>query len=191
MNDSVGPGFEAIRDVIRNTPPNGLVATMPWVGWGLLPGNDLPAAPALREMRSQLWQHQLKAQDLSPDAPDLAGGIVFTTSRQPLPTWQAARPLAFVATMLGDRRLTEEQEINSETVRLLEALRYLRQLTASEAEAHMYKDPARAIGGVRASLFDQRMPPEATAMTLLTVCETIRSLEAIKQRQAKAKEEQK
>jgi hypothetical protein len=160
---------------------------MPWLGWAdvaLHRSGELPAAVALREMRSQLWAHQLKAQDLSADDPDLAGGIVFTTNRQPLPTWQAARPLAFVATMLGDPRLTEEQEVAGETVRLLEALRYLRQLTASEAEAHLYKDPARAIGGVRASVFDQRMPPEATAMTLMTVCETIKSLEAIKARRA-------
>jgi len=88
---------------------------------------------------------------------------------------------------LRDPRLTERGEIQGEIVRLMEALRYLRQLTASQSEAHMYKDPAKAIGGVRASLFDQRMPPEATAMTLLTVCETLRSLEAIKKREAEGK----
>lgn len=179
----------AIRRDFRDTQPGFLVGQMPWLGWAereIHDADDIPSAPALREMRSQLWAHQLQAQDLSPDDRDLAGGIVFSTNRQPLPTWQAARPLAFVATMLGDPRLTEDKELASETVRLLEALRYLRQLTAEEPEAHMYKDPARAIGGVRASVFDQRMPPEATAMTLMAVCETIKSLDEIKARQAAA-----
>jgi hypothetical protein len=90
--------------------------------------------------------------------------------------------------MLGDQRLTEDAEVPQETMRLLESLRFLRQLTADEAECHMYKDPAKALGGVRNSLFDQRMPPEATAMTLLAVCETIKSLEAIKARNAAPKE---
>lgn len=179
----------AVRQAFLKVSPGSIVAQMPWLGWAELrlhATGDVPSAPALREMRSQLWAHQLRAEDLSVEDRDLAGGIVFTTTRQPLPTWQAARPIAFVATMLGDPRLTEDRELATETVRLLEALRYLWQLTAEDAEAHMYKDPARAIGGVRASVFDQRMPPEATAMTLMAVCETIRSLDEIKRRQAAA-----
>jgi hypothetical protein len=138
-------------------------------------------------MRAELWKHQLPTG--SELAEDLSGGVLFTTGHQPIPTWQAARPLAFVATMLGDPATTQPEEVPAELVRLLKSLRFLRQLTAEAAEAHMYKDPPRAIGGVRASLFDQRMPPEATAMTLLAVCETIKSLQAIKQRQAKEREE--
>jgi hypothetical protein len=165
---------------------------MPWAGWAELlcsrttAGREIPSAPALREMRAQLWQHQLKGEDLPGEALDMAGGIVFTTTRQPLPTWQAARPLAFIATMLGDPALTEEKEVPGELARLLASLRFLRQLTADEPESHMFKDAGRARGGVRASLFDQRMPPEATAMTLLAVCETIRSLDEIKARRAGA-----
>lgn len=177
----------AVRKSFLGSPNPQLVTQMPWLGWAelVLCGNgEIPSAAALREMRSLVWQHQLKAEDLPPQAADLAGGIMFTSSRQPLPTAQSARPLAFIATMLGDPRLTEPGEIPAEIVRLMASLRFLRQLTASEAEAHMYRDPSRAIGGVRLSLFDQRMPPEATAMTLLTVCETLRSLEAIRQRQA-------
>lgn len=181
----------ASRAAFRETSPAQLVSQMPWLGWSQtcwtawLDGGlrePIPAAAGLREMRAMVWQHQLKTEDLPTEAADLAGGIMFTTSRQPLPTWQAARPLAFIATMLGDPRLTDANEIDAELAHLLASLRFLRQLTADEAECHMYKDPAGAIGGVRNSLFDQRMPPEATAMTLLTVCETLRSLDAIKAR---------
>ncbi len=185
-----------VARVLSRTPPGELVGQMPWLGWAAVlafeggPGHEagaIPAAPALREMRVQLWQHQLTPENLSADARDLAGGIVFTTSRQPLPTWQSARPLAFIGAMLGDPRFTDDNEVDTELIHLLASLRFLRQLTADEAECHMYKDPAKAIGGVRNSLFDQRMPPEAAAMTLLAVCETLKSLDAIKARQAGGK----
>jgi hypothetical protein len=179
---------------LAEVPPAEIVSQMPWLGWAASPiGStskgpvDVPAAPALREMRAQLWEHQLRAESLVSEEADLAGGIAFVASQRPMPTSQAARPLAFVATMLGDERLTGKDEVSAELARLLESLRFLRQLTADEAECHMYKDPATALGGVRNSLFDQRMPPEATAMTLLTVCETLKSLDAIKARQAAPK----
>jgi hypothetical protein len=110
-------------------------------------------------------------------------GIVFTASRNPLPTWHSARPIAFMATMLGDDRLTGGDEFARELNQLLGSLRFLRQLSAGEAEGHMYRSPRRAMWGVRASVWDQRMPPEATALTLLTVCETVRSLQAVRERQ--------
>lgn len=183
----------AVTRVFRDTPPGELVSQMPWLGWGALdasamlagPGVDpgsipLPAGVALREMRSLMWRHQLRTESLAASDRDLAGGIVFTASRAPLPSWHAARPLAFAATMLGDPRLTDPSETSREIVRLLASLRFLRQLTAGEAEGHMYADSARAAGGVRIAPWDQRMPVDATAMTLLAVCETLRSLDAIR-----------
>jgi hypothetical protein len=190
----------AVRSGFRDVSAGALVGLMPWLGWAELTyarfqpepaaPSELPSAVALREMRSLVWKHQLRAEDLPPDQQDLAGGIVFASSKhgQVLPTWQVARPLAFIATMLGDERLTEEKEVPAELSRLLASLRFLRQLTAGEAEGHMYANPALAMGGVRASVFDQRMPPEATALTLMTVCETLQSLENIRARQEKAPE---
>jgi hypothetical protein len=183
----------ALRQLYRETPPGLLVTHMPWLGWAELtlariedqPGvrNDVPAEVALRQMREQIWNHQLTEDILEPERRDLAGGIVFTASRNPLPTWHSARPMAFVATMLGDDRLTGSDEFARELNRHLESLRFLRQLTAGEAEGHMYRTPRRAMWGVRSSVWDQRMPPEATALTLLTVCETVRSLQAVRERQ--------
>lgn len=175
----------AVRKTFLATPAAQLVSQMPWLGWAelrLSPTGDVPAAAALREMRAMVWQNQLKREDLPAGSEDLAGGIMFTASKQPLPTWQSARPLAFVATMLGDPRLTSDAEVPGEVAKLLGSLRFLRQLTASEVEARMYVNPGTAVGGVRSSLFDQRMPPDATAMTLLTVCETLKSLDAIQAR---------
>lgn len=176
----------AIRALYLRLGPGKLPAAMPWLGWADLNTESAthePAIGALRDLRAVIWGHQLRPETLPPSQHDLAGGILFTSSPQPMPTWHTARPLAFIATMLGSEKLTENREVAGELSRLLLSLRFLRQLTAGEAECFMYENPDRAQGGVRASLWDQRMPIEATAMTLITVSETIRSLDAIRTRQ--------
>lgn len=177
---------EWVRRIYRETPPAELVSQMPWLGWAELtlagPGGAVSSATALRSMRSLLWQHQLAQADLPPDSPDLEGGIVFTASKNPLPTWQAARPIAFAATMVGDPRLTEPGEAARETARLLSSIRFLRQLAADEAAGHMYQSPPKAMWGVRAALWDQSMPLDASALTLLAVCETLSSADALSKR---------
>jgi hypothetical protein len=189
----------AVRAVYRETPATQLVGRMPWLGWAERdlagiegPEAKIPAAVALREMRELVWKHQLTGADAGAEAPDLVGGIVFTSARNPLPTWQCARPLAFVATMLGDLRLTEPAETTPELGKLVGSLRFLRQLAADSAVCHMYQDRARGLWGVRAAVWDQHMPPDAESLTLLTVTETLRSLDAIGKRpRAKAEEKKK
>ncbi|MCC6659846.1 MAG: hypothetical protein IT437_03060 [Phycisphaerales bacterium] len=170
----------------RDTPPGGLVGQMPWMGYAEVVRSregPIAAAVALRDMRDLVWKNQLQADALPYSERDLAGGIVFTASRSPNPSWQAARPLAFIAMMLGDPRLTEPREMMPELTRLTVSLRFLRQLTAGPAECHMYADPGRAMWGVRASLWDQSMPVDATAVTLMAVCDTLRSLDALRHRE--------
>jgi hypothetical protein len=130
-------------------------------------------------MRQQVWEHQVGAVDIDEDSLDLAGGIVFTKGASPLPTWQCTRPLAFIATMLADARLTEPKERNQELGRLLHALRFIRQLQVDESVGWMAPKPGQAVGGVRAAPWDHSMPPDATSMALLVVVETLKSLEAL------------
>lgn len=183
----------AVRRVFRDTPDGGLVTHMPWLGWAEVRlvaiesevrGEDLdvPAAVSLRRMRSTLWQHQLNEFDAGPDGQDLVGGILFTAARNPLPTWHAARPLAFAATMLAHPALTEPAESSGELARLLTSLRFLRQLQADESVVWIYPAPERALGAVRAALWDQRMPADASCFALLTVCETLESLDRMTRR---------
>ena len=98
-----------------------------------------------------------------PDSPDLLGGIVFTAARNPLPTWQAARPVAFAATMLADPRLTPPAQVSEQTAALMRSLRFLMQLTADDAGLHMFRDRERALGGVREAPWNQRMPLQPVA----------------------------
>lgn len=177
-----------LRAVYREAGPGMLVSHMPWIGWAelamLSPQEPVPAAVALRGVRDLVWEHQLRPEDVMELGPDLAGGVVFTASRMPVPTWHTSRVAAFLATMMGDSRLTDPEEELREITHVMASLRFLRQLAADEDVVWASAAPQEALWGVRAALWDQRQTPEATAMTLLAVCETIRSLEAIAARQS-------
>ena len=175
-----------LRALYRATPPGNLVGLMPWLGWAelrLAGAAPVPAHAALRQVRDLVWEHQLRAQDTGYAERDLAGGIVFTRGAVALPTWSTARPTALCATMLGDPRLTTPAETPAEVVRLIASMRFLRQLSARGLECAFYPRADLAAGGVRAALWDPRMPPEATAMTMLAVAEFLRSLDALESRQ--------
>ncbi len=166
-----------VRALFRQTDRATLVAEQPWLGWAELAvaQNEIPAAAALRELRATVWTFQVDERDAGADSADLAGGILFTRGRTPLPTWQSLRPLAFLATALGDRRLTDDAELPGETASLQRSLRFVLQLGIDDSLMHMFRDADRALGGVRPAVWDERASVEASALALLTVCETLRS----------------
>lgn len=175
----------AIREVFRTTDPGMLVGQMPYLGWAEAEaGADrLDAGPALRQMRELVWAHQLRAADLDEQDRDFVGGIVFTAGQARLPTVQAVRPLAFLATMLGDARLTSGSLVGGEAVaevdHLVRSLRFLRQLACGLETTYMYRNPDRALWGVRLAPWDQAMPPDVSALTLVTLVETLASLDEL------------
>ncbi len=177
----------AIERVFAETPIGGLVAQMPFLGWAVMEQEQGEGGDAHREalvaMRTLVWEHQLKRADLAWMDRDLEGGIVFTSSSTPLPSWLGMRPLAIMATMLGDEQLTpgtvSSGEIPVQIGRQVSAIRFIRQLSADKEHLHMYASGSRAHWGVRMALWDQRMPVEVSAMALLTLTETIRSFDVI------------
>ena len=159
-----------------------LVERMPWLGLAeleLVGAEGVPSASGLREMRELLWRQQIARADTDATSGDLVGGIVFTRSLTRLPTWQVARPLAFMGPMLAEPSLTSNEELPGEMARLFESLRFLRQLSAGAHEGHMYASGGAWRWGVRPATWDQSMPIEASAMALICVTETIRSLERL------------
>ncbi len=144
----------AVRSIYRDTDPKMLVSHMPWLGRAeiALAGDAkaIPADPALRDQREMVWKHQLTFMDAGDDGPDLVGGIVFVSSRNPLPTWQTVRPIIFLAQMARDKRLTDPgNEKLAEISHLLGSMRFLRQL--------MLDDDKRVLG--RESQGDHRRRP--------------------------------
>jgi hypothetical protein len=173
----------AVRAAFRETPPSQLVSQAPFLIWAELAlhpaseGAPIPSAAALAEMRTLVWDHQLRPTDLRPIDRDLAGGIVFTRGRAVLPTWQTMRPLAALATMLRDERLTtgtaSSGAVPGEIVRLTEGLRFVRQLAMTGDATWLARRPGQAQWGVRPALWDPTLSLEAGAMALLTACETL------------------
>ena len=177
----------ALAKVMEDTPAPALVAQMPFLGWAQLElsadQETVEFAPLLINMRELVWEHQLRREDLAWMDRDLEGGIVFTSAKTPLPSWLSMRPLAVTATMLGDSRVTSGSISSGELPRQLskqvEAIRFIRQLCATDSILHLYSDPEAAKWGVRMAIWDQRMPVEVGAMALLTLSETSRSLDQV------------
>lgn len=179
----------AVRAAFRNTDQGRLVAEMPFLAWAELelnPTGDLPSAVALDEMRSLVLDHQLRRADLRTIDQDLAGGIVFTRGRAALPTWHSMRPLAALAAMLADQRLTPGTAVSGEVpqqlVRLIDGLRFVRQLAWTGDGLFLAANPARVAWGVRPAISEPVASPEAAALALITTCETLDAMTALAER---------
>lgn len=171
---------ELARWLYVETEPGDLVGLMPWLGLAsveLAGEGDPGAAGTLREMRSIVQRFTLRAQETDAGTADLAGGVVFTRGRTPLPSWQSLRPVAFLAVMAGDAGLTPEHDRTEAWMTLIESLRFVIQLQADSSNGHMFVRPGAASGGVRLALWDQRCGVSATALGLVCLCEAIRSAE--------------
>ncbi|MBY0309156.1 MAG: hypothetical protein K2Q09_10480, partial [Phycisphaerales bacterium] len=185
---SLHPAEKPVRDLLASTALSALPGEMPWLGWEELEVDawlNRPAgrksAPILREMRRLIWRCQLQDVDAGPDRQDMIGGIAVPggagAAGEPSPTWQTARLVAFLGTMLGEPEFTGAAERPAEVVRLLGAARFLRQLQVDDALGWMCKEPAYAKGALRNAVWDQRSKTDATAMGLLAVLEVIGGLE--------------
>ncbi|MEM9372799.1 MAG: hypothetical protein AAGA55_04070 [Planctomycetota bacterium] len=180
---------EAVRRAFRETPASGLAAQMPFLAWAdleLHPEGELPSMQALSAMRAQVYEFQLHWRDLRSTDRDLAGGVVFTRSSMALPTWHTLRPIAGIATMLGDERLTPggiaSSRVSRELVVLSDALRFTRQLVMSGDGLFLARNPGHANGGVRRALWDPTLAPQAGAIALMTVCESLESMRSLTRR---------
>lgn len=171
----------AVRRVFRDTGPGQLVAQMPWLAWAelrLAPADQpVPAAAALRDLRTLVGTFRIRERDLLPGWADVEGGIVFTRGATPLPTWQGLRADAMLASMLGDPRLTDAADVPRELAELRAGLRFAAQLTIDPAAAHLAKDRDRAVGGVRPALWEARASLQASSLALMTICETLDALD--------------
>lgn len=173
----------SVRQVFSETAPARLIAEMPWLYWAETAlhakGTSLPSGVALAELRATAIEHVLHESALDSMGADLVGGVVFARSRQPLPTWNTLRPLATLASMLRDERLTPREEAAAQFAAIRPMLRFTMQLMIDEPLTHMFRDPQRSVGGVRPALWRQRAELQASALALLAICEALRSTEAI------------
>lgn len=180
-----GAGRESLRPMVSSVlreslEGKSLVAHMPWIVWAEIAASGdaaIGSAEALRNERMLVESRQVPDVVAGAD-PDFAGGFMFDGGVVGTrPTWNSMRGVSFLAAMLGDRRLTDEEERLPELSRLLSALRFARQLAADEASGALFVDVERARWGIRAATWDPRQSIEASAMGLIAVCESVRVLD--------------
>jgi hypothetical protein len=182
----------AVRGAYRNSPAEALIFQMPWLAWAdmELAGADAvpPSSAAMIELRRQMWSSQLGIDTLEPADWDFAGSLAVVGGSAGLPSWQSLRPLPWVASMLAHKGLTPgsltEGEAAQELQRVLKLARFAAQLAAGPEISHMYVRPERSLFGVRAALWDQRMPAEATAVALEGLCRVLAAADALAARTA-------
>ncbi len=176
----------AIDAAWQAVPEHQQVMLLPWLGWAELDYSEMTGNPPangarLGEIRRMLNASRIGSPSL-PGAPDLAGGFVLSRAQGTNPTAQTLRPAAFLATMVRISHFTPADEAQPAMDRHLATIRFLMQLTVRETSAWSLQNPARAMGGVRAAVWDADQPVAAQALGLLAAVETLWSLDALAQR---------
>lgn len=158
---------EAAPDALRRRAwdpeqPERALQSTPWLADRLPPD----AAPAWKDALEQLLAAQCTSWS-APSGPRDADGGWGGSAAMPRPTAASAKVTLALATALGRPELLDAQQ-RSEAIRSLRrSLRFLRQLQVDEAGCHAFRDPARALGGVRAAPWDSDQPMAASAYALL------------------------
>jgi hypothetical protein len=165
-----------VRAVVREAGPTGMISVSPWVPWAMLTlhrAGEIPGAQALRDLRAAVWSRQIGDAVSGTIEQDTEGGIVLT-DRAPGPlAAHTLRAIGAMPAMLGDRRLTPDEELLTELARMRRSLRFVVQLMFRAEEAYLARDPARAIGGVRPTLWEPVASVDATSMALIAVCDAL------------------
>ena len=178
-----------VRDAIdaawQSVPEHRQVMLLPWLGWaerdwavatGAL---DAAAAQRLVKLRAYLDASRF-GPARRPGPPDLAGGFALGgAGGRPMASSQTVRPAAYLAGMARDGDLTPPDEAQAALGRLLKTLRFIVQLSTRESAAWAYRNPGRALGGLRAAPWDADQPVAAQALGLIVATETLTSLEAL------------
>ena len=117
---------------------------------------------------------------LGPD--DVLGGIVLTpgpAGSPPNPDWHTAQLLSFIATVSRDAETVTPRDRIGAVVTAESAARFLGQLMMDGPTCFAVPGPAQAIGGVRLTLWDNRLAVPPTAFGLLALVEFRSALEAV------------
>lgn len=174
-----------VREVMRSGGVDGLLSASPWVVWAALelqPEGELSGEVALRDLRSATWARQIGDAVAGTGDQDYEGGIVLTAEPTPPNAAHTLRALSALPAMLGDARLTPEDEVLAEVARVRRSLRFVLQLMFRDEEAYLARDRDRAIGGVRPALWEPVASTDATAMGLIVISDTLRAVRSRSER---------
>lgn len=115
---------------------------------------------------------------------DVIGG--FVTARMAFeanteaPDWRSANFVYFLSATLRDPKLGEPKDRLATLLAAGLGARFLQQLTFDPKGSCYARSPEDTLGGVRVSLWDNRLPASSTAMALLAFTELREAIAAIK-----------
>lgn len=164
----------------QSVPPRQAVNLVPWIGWAEVDfaaatGRPIRNVERLLGLRRAFGESQIGPTTVGA-APDLRGGFRLGAASPGRATAQSTRPAAFLAWMIREPRLTPPRERMLALGRHLRTVRFLMQLAVTEEDAWSFRNPARALGGLRAAPWDSDQPVAAQALGLIGAAETILSL---------------
>lgn len=154
------------------------VSLLPWIAWTEMrlaesTGDDT-RLQSLGQLRHLVLQRQVPPGE-ERFGSELAGGIVLGKMPADV-TAKSLRPIAAMASMYSNDRITAPQESDEQFSRLMLAMRFIMQLQVESGDTSIYRNAARTNGGVRMALWDSRMPTIAQAMALIALSDAIELL---------------
>jgi hypothetical protein len=180
----------------RKQQPEKLIGALPWLKLddprvdpadAMTSGADAPGAGERVEKLKVLVEFLLSKQFVGvgqPGSVDELGGFPLTkvvAGVEPYCDWQSTRVLAFLAEALRSPVLSVAHDRVGWLLDCGLAARFVDQLTFNEASGFYVRSPAEVLGGVRTSLWDNRVSVGPAAMALIAVTElqeTLRSMES-------------
>jgi hypothetical protein len=181
----------ALERAWQSVPRHQYVALLPWIGWAetdytRATGKALAHVDDLRALRDALERTRVDEQ--SNAAPDLIGGLALSGSGagqagHVRADSQSVRPAAWLAGLIRDERFTPPGRTAAALERQLSTMRFLMQLSVrgnpgAGAVMATFRNPQRAVGGLRAAPWNWDQPLPAQALALLTAVQMIQAMDS-------------
>jgi len=185
-DSALPPAIERGRTALWNVLDSDLwLATLPWSAMlamtstaGTSDAASLPTAVqnALGELDRTLAEMQITDASMEPH--DMFGGYTFDhrPSTWPSADWRTAAMLAYNAVRLRHPPRRDAVTQRDALIGCGRAARFLSQLMFNASGCYYALDPGEMVGAVRSALWDNRLAPHRTAMTLLAMTELQDSL---------------
>lgn len=171
---------DALDALWSSVPPDELVGHLPWLVMGEIAysrntGQPLAHADRAMAVAELLFAVQAGFGSLTSEV-DLRGGFRLSGASRNSVTSQSLRPGLGMAAMAAHPGFAPPER-RAELERRVRALvRFAMELGVDERESRFFRNPLRAEGGVRVSLWDATMPVSANAMAILVAVEAADSL---------------
>jgi len=139
---------------------------------------------ARRKGLSRLIKQLVPRQIIAPPelgSKDVIGGFALSnrpSSAPPAPDWHSAQVLALLATSMRDPKLMSDQDELGWLLTGSLTARFLGQLMMDKPSCYYVPAMDEALGGMRLSLWDNRLSISATAMSLLALTEMQTTVDA-------------